>query len=386
MSSANSAVTPPHTPVLQNFPALDSLRGLLAVYVVAGHARWLLWTGHANWITEPHSSLGNGIAFASAGLRFGHEAVMVFFALSGFFIHMRMAKNPNQKFIITDYADRRIRRIIPPYMFALLLTILADTIGRHLFPTLYSGKTSDPMLNKLFLLKTYSAKSVISALACVPSSLGEDFGSNGPLWSIGYEMIYYCLYPLWLFTRRTSAVLAYFAIPATLLLTAGLIPFGYFGAVLIKYPIWIAGAGLAEIAVNHSQRRNSLLILGTLMLLAIGVSTSHTQLIHICIGVSVVGIFGSLPDRICRWKLSKTFEYIGIRSYTLYACHFPILVLISAWLIETRGNRPPSALPAFLGTAISVSIGLICFEICERKFLNRRAAPAPNVHRALENA
>jgi hypothetical protein len=35
--------------------ALDMLRGALAVYVLAGHCRWLLWAGHGVWMAAPHS-------------------------------------------------------------------------------------------------------------------------------------------------------------------------------------------------------------------------------------------------------------------------------------------------------------------------------------------
>lgn len=376
----------PEPPLLQNFQALDALRGLLAVYVVAGHARWLLWTGHANWVAHPHGAIADGLAYASASLRFGHEAVMVFFALSGFFIHMRMAQKPDRNLDVPDYARRRAHRIVPPYLFALAVTLVIDAVGRHSFPMLYLGQTNDPMLNRLFLSKTFSMSAVLPALACVPSALGEDFGSNGPLWSIGYEMIYYCLYPLWLWTRRTSAVLAYLLIPAALLSAASLIPASYFAAVLQKYPIWIAGAGLAEVAVNQHLRRGSTLLCFTLLIFGIGLATAHRGFVHIGIGISVVALFGSLPRRLCDWKACRLFEYIGVRSYSLYACHFPVLVLISAWLFASRGSRPSDALMAVFGTFLCVIFGLFCFGLCERRFLHRRIATAPSIKLTPENA
>lgn len=73
--------------------SLDVLRGMLAVYVVAGHARWLLWEGHSEWIKYSHSWWENVLAYASVSLRFGHEAVLIFFLFSGIFIHLRMANN-----------------------------------------------------------------------------------------------------------------------------------------------------------------------------------------------------------------------------------------------------------------------------------------------------
>ena len=75
-----------------NLRALDALRGLLAVYVLAGHARWLLWTGHREWLASAPAAWELPLGYSSAMLRYGHEAVMVFFVLSGFFIHLRAAE------------------------------------------------------------------------------------------------------------------------------------------------------------------------------------------------------------------------------------------------------------------------------------------------------
>ena len=68
------------------------LRGLLAAYVLAGHARWLLWTGQGKWAAKSHSVWQNVLATSSGLPRYGHEAVMVFLVLSGFFIHLRAAQ------------------------------------------------------------------------------------------------------------------------------------------------------------------------------------------------------------------------------------------------------------------------------------------------------
>jgi len=61
-----------------NLRSLDVLRGLVATYVLLGHARWLLWTGHAAWIKLQHSLAANVLAYASVTVRYGHEAVMIF--------------------------------------------------------------------------------------------------------------------------------------------------------------------------------------------------------------------------------------------------------------------------------------------------------------------
>src|SRR5688572_6013586 len=127
---------------------LDVLRGLLALYVVFTHARWLLWQGHSAFMAQPHAAWEKALAYGAGGFKYGHLAVMVFFALSGFFIHLRMA----QKFAdgvssphlgTVEYLKRRAWRILPVYYFALGLTLIFDLIGRAWYPMLYQAATPD---------------------------------------------------------------------------------------------------------------------------------------------------------------------------------------------------------------------------------------------------
>ena len=180
-----------------NFGNLDALRGLLAVYVALGHCRWLLWGGHAAWLATPHTAWEAIPVYASGVLRYGREAVMVFFALSGFFIHFRAADAPGrQQFRAAPFYRRRWHRLAPPYFFALVVTLACDLIGRTWWPTLYEARTGDSLLDATFASGGYSQTSVVPAVLLLPSTLGRDFGSNGPLWSIAFEAVYYAIYPL----------------------------------------------------------------------------------------------------------------------------------------------------------------------------------------------
>src|SRR5688572_13305266 len=84
-------LNPPDNQPLVNLQGLDVLRGLLAIFVVAHHARWLCWIGQAKWQAMEHPWWSSTLANLSAVFRYGHEAVMVFFVLSGFLIHLRAA-------------------------------------------------------------------------------------------------------------------------------------------------------------------------------------------------------------------------------------------------------------------------------------------------------
>lgn len=363
-----------------NLRSLDALRGLLATYVLLGHCRWLLWAGNSDWGQHSHSWWSSFLAYASASLRYGHEAVIIFFVLSGFFIHLRaskqLAKSQTFQFNVINFFQRRCHRLVPPYIFALTLTAILDVAGRSLYPTLYCGLTGDPLLDQSFLKKDFSVASILPAIFMLPSSFGKDFGTNGPLWSLAYEVIYYLLYPLWLSFRRLGALPAYFAGVGFAVLANFFLP-GFVSQVLIHYPIWLSGAAISEILAKKALPRRGILASSLFLLVAFitvhfTLPLSFTILFHALIGSSVVLIAVSLPLSVCKHNIHKMFEAIGIESYTIYIFHFPIVALISAWRVEVFSKRPLHGWLAIGGALITLLFCHLCFLLCERHFLHSR--------------
>jgi peptidoglycan/LPS O-acetylase OafA/YrhL len=70
--------------------------------------------------------------------------------------------------------------------------------------------------------------------------------------------------------------------------------------------------------------------------------------------------------------LSPLFERLGVRSFTIYMVHFPLLVLLSAYVFETFGRRPMHGWLALAGAIGCVGFGALCFEACERHFRHSR--------------
>ncbi|WP_158500414.1 acyltransferase [Xenococcus sp. PCC 7305] len=364
-----------------NLKSLDALRGLLALYVLCGHARWLLWAGHSEWKQYIHPLWSNIIAYSSGCFRYGHEAVIIFFVLSGFFIHLRVSKQLAEKngfqLDIVYFFKRRFHRLIPPYVFALLLTLIVDLIGRALYPTLYHAATGDVLLDNNFVNKGFSWTSIIPALFLLPSSLGKDFGTNGPFWSLSYEFVYYLLYPLWLTIRRFGTWHGYLTGISLALASIWFLPSSFIRSILIHYPIWLSGAIIAEMVVRKRLPKWTILIscfCSSIAFIAINLNLSESfkLLFYTLLGSSILLIVISLPIIIFRHPLHRFLEFLGIESYTIYICHFPLVAFVSAWTIETFGARPMNGWLAIGTVAITLLLCHLFFLLCERHFMHSR--------------
>jgi peptidoglycan/LPS O-acetylase OafA/YrhL len=362
-----------------NLQALDVLRGVLATYVVCGHARWLLWCGYGTWVsTGPHPFWQNVIASASAAVRYGHEAVIVFFVLSGFFIHLtaskRLAGSAIETFDLRGFFRRRARRLLPGYVVALVVTVTFDYAGRHLYPSLYLGQTGDPLLDIDFSRKAYDLRSVVPALLVFPGVLGHDFGSNGPLWSLAFEVVYYLLYPVWLYLRSMGAWLAYGV--GLSFLTLAMLPESLTSVpvrIFTYYPLWIAGAGIAELSVRGKLPRIGWIGLSGPALLAFG-ALQHgilRSLSYILGGLLVVSSV-ALSRRVINGGVLRSGELLGLSSYSIYVCHFPVITILCAVAFRFNAARPSSGYYAFFGAAFAVFVGWLAFNAVETRYLSSR--------------
>ena len=364
-----------------NLRTLDMLRGILAVYVLLGHCRWLLWAGHSAWMAAPHAKWIEPLVFASAAFRYGREAVMVFFVLSGFFIHLRFAQSSNalQETTAGGFYRRRAHRLGAPYVFALSATLALDLIGRSMWPVLYNGSTGDALTDGIFARTGYGWQSVVPALVVLPSSLGFDFGTNGPLWSLAYEVVYYAIYPAWLMLRRSSALAAYAIVPVACGLLVLLPAANFFTIVLLFYPVWLTGAALAELLTTDRIR---------VPLAAAAIAGAAGFALHVWGGLTMLPsvpamLYGGAAVAFCASMSAQTirswpvrlFEYLGVRSYSIYIVHFPFVALMSAALFA-HGGRPLHGWFAAAGGLFAVAFGCGCFELCERHFVHHRVPDA----------
>lgn len=146
---------------------LEAIRGFVALYVVIHH--FILFT--------PIYSLTPSII--KLLFRFGREAVLVFFLLSGFVICIAIKKKAQTGFY--DYFKKRFLRIYPILLTTFLISILIFYSNGYTF----SVNTFRSMANNFMQLQRVDNE---------PGTKIPPFLGNLPLWSLSYEWWFYMLF------------------------------------------------------------------------------------------------------------------------------------------------------------------------------------------------
>ena len=151
---------------MQKLEKLDALRGMAALYVVIHHS-----------VSGSIVLFGMNIAQV---FRFGEEAVILFFLLSGFVINFSFVNSKDKTF--KTYFHKRATRIYIPLLIVMALGFVVECYG--------AGEVVDPqsrqlLLNLLMLQDISSLK---------PNVVVDPYMHNSPLWSLSYEWWFYMLY------------------------------------------------------------------------------------------------------------------------------------------------------------------------------------------------
>jgi peptidoglycan/LPS O-acetylase OafA/YrhL len=375
---------------------LDGLRGLAALYVLVGHARWLLWEGFYNGYKShaaQYSLAGKCLVFGLSPFRWGHEAVIFFFVLSGFVIHLRYAagikNDPNYRFDTGSYFLRRARRLYPPLILALTITWGLDSLGLHLGLPTALHETQYPSIN-LNIGSDHSLKTLLCNLIFVMAPV---FGSDGPLWSLTYEWYFYLLYPLVFLIDRRSIARASLALVALSVIGYAPIwpsPLFWLRGVSQLMIVWWFGALLADCFTKRLSVRYDALAALMFAPLVLGLGTWVAPWRDILMGLAFTGLIAAcfaLQERGRTLSFLTRLQPLGEMSYTLYVVHFPIVAFMSGCLMKASGGPLPAHF-GWVGAAVLLSLGLAwpLHLIVERPFLARAAKPVAQPPRVTAKA
>lgn len=290
--------------------ALESVRGLSTLYVVAGH-----------WVLHHFSNPGTKAFFA-----LGQEAVISFFLLSGFVIHYSWEKGKESS--LYNYFIKRFRRIYFPFAMALLVTFLL--VRPDVFPW-------RELAGNLLMLQDFGAGK--------PGNIVDGFLGNTPLWSLSYETSFYLFFPF-AYRALKSSRNRVDVIGITALVFMGLYMLLPNHLLLMPayFLIWWVGLELSGwlLFTGQTVHLKKCLRYLALMLVLIGAVawrqgglSGHLQPgVYPLLFVRHFGAAGAFILILMAWRklrfaglrLIDAFAVVAPISYSLYVLHYPVLV------------------------------------------------------------
>jgi len=340
-----------------DFKILDCLRGIAAVYVVFNHARGNLFIGgekYAHIKNIADWNIGEKIFFSALRLTsLGREFVILFFILSGFSIAYSLSKTKSKK---TFYL-RRVIRIYPPYIFALIWAFIVFLLLRNFAPgTLPSGSRSVFSSLKATLLNLFYVDT---------GSLIIQF------WSLKYEVIFYILIPLFILKKNlyliTSLAIAMISVfinwhglSGNNIITQYILDYNfYFALGVFCFHYYTTIERYLIFKSKSTFFIVSIILFLTMVVLKFWTGFDQDKVTFFIAGLfSVILLFNFLFHKI----KTRNLMFFGKISYTIYITHFASLMLFSGILLKTGVIDSMEIQNKFLWLlAIPFSLGLSYF-------------------------
>jgi peptidoglycan/LPS O-acetylase OafA/YrhL len=323
---------------------LDSLRITAALTVLIFHA-------YDQWY--PSSLNTTGFSGKAA-----HEAVIVFFVLSGYLIAHATSrlKNPLQ------YAQARLSRLCSVVIPALLITFILQILVIKISPELaahYIRGSSWPR----YLISAGFLNEIWMFSSAPPM--------NSPLWSLSYEFWYYAIFGLWIYKKAGWKGLL---LPLLACLIAG-------PKILLLMPVWLAGSIAYKFKAPFKGRIACFFIFAAIIISIIGMI--YIPIWPRRIGVPpfffsnqfvtdyVLGIFvaialwclpsGTRTEKKPKWILF--YRNISDLTFPIYVLHYPLLVF---WR-SLFGFKVNNALQMWEAIGFALALSLLMGAFFEHK-------------------
>lgn len=332
---------------------LDVLRAGAALTVLFGHMAHVRFTG--------------GDYYFLREWNVASDAVAVFFVLSGVVIAYAAGRDGT----LERFAFNRLTRIATVLIPALVLTLIFDAIGTRANMSAYPADYYQALPLGEFLWR---------GLTVTPLWTGQSdwvrLGTNGPIWSLSYEVAFYLIFACIVFLKGIMRMVML----ATIVLLVGI-------PILVMFPAWWIGVMVWKNASTTQQTTDrimpwimtvgsiaALLLLkvsGTPQVLeamtanALAPHNHHAVLVYsnevlwntiLAVGVAVhlAGVHRLCAGKTARIEgaFAKSLRWVAGGSFSLYLVHYPTLHLLDATL--------PESLPAYNLWLLGATLA-ICF-------------------------
>ena len=364
--------------------ALDSLRGLAAMYVVIHHAIQL------SGLEIDHRGSSSFVQGIIHFFSYGRFSVDLFIVLSGFCLMLPVIRNRgNLRGGVKDFFLRRASRILPTYYLsvAFCLALIYTVIGQ---------KTGQPW----DLALPVNFKDVVTHLLLIHDLFPDSvFKINGSFWSISVEWRIYFLFPvlliLWNYLggiKTTSiAVVSSLLLYFVLLKTPGFNS-SPIGPSIHYIGLFSMGMLAATIVFNHGKFppffKNPNVWLSTVIASLLIAFSGYREiylagrfwlLYDVAFGLAcmsfLVFVLAFEETWLRKFLNLRCLAFLGFFSYSLYLIHAPILQIIIQYLITPLSLNPDMKMMFLLVVAspVAIVISYGFFLIAEKPFMSQRA-------------
>ena len=319
---------------------ISLLRGLAALQVAAAHLRSEMFPGLRELADPPlYYQL---LAFATA---FSHQAVVVFFLISGWLVGGSLLNKLGQPGALGNYAIDRATRLWTVLVPALCLMLAVGALSGAVSP-------SQPDFSRA---NEYSAASFAGNLLGLQTLLVPTFSGNYALWSLANETWYYLQFPLLLIVFMGKTRLRQIGAATLLVLVSVKLPF----AITLYFSLWLLGALFSRIRIDCTTGvRIALLVAAAAATVFFRMTEPNDDLKpeffvqHLMYSVPLVALLSSMHrplDATSGWTrlLSPAAHLLSEFSFTLYVIHVPMIKLMRhVGLQEFGRNRLVADQPA----------------------------------------
>lgn len=342
---------------------LEALRGFAALYVVLFHT-----------LPQKIYLAGFNLGFF---FRFGPEAVIVFFALSGFVIKYTYERSKDKSF--RYYFIRRFIRLYVPLLFIFLLGYGLKCYNEGAF----ANPEWKTLLGNIFMLQ--------DVISQKPNVLSAAYMGNGVLWSLSYEWWFYMLFFL-LATNIKTARLNKWVNLLVVLAAVSYIIYPFFVNRLVMYfAIWWIGVRFADTYIKGEEYSFKsiqpyayvLFSITALLGLNLYIHYSYTkvysyplvaypfiELRHFVFATMVM--FGAVAWKKINWAGFNTcfgvFKYLAPCSYVIYISHH-YLVVEATYLRFVNNSVLEYTLYILLMIIFSYLLEVVIYERIRKKLI-----------------
>lgn len=352
---------------LANIRYLHIVRGLAALLVVFFHSKFVFWVGGTVYHKEIglHSFWDYVLFSADMLSSCGKECVIIFFILSAFVIKHSFS---NHHYQWKDFYKLRLIRIYWPFLCSLGLSVMLLFICvNYINPNIYNSGFREFNTRLTHAYDEFSFGQVLKTIFFIDT--GEYAGYNYAYWSLGHELIFYFLFPVYNKLNKYTTLLATATFFAILFLLTGFTIFYY-------QIFFVAGLILYKYYFNFSDDpviKNKTLYQIVLVFFFIMVNVSNKMVSEKFSDIVTLVFSFFIFDYVLYFvkKKNKLLMKLGDISYSLYLNHLPLLLLTYSLFTLYAGKLVfYSRIPYYTGVIVAVLITIPLYLITEKPSIN----------------